>query len=214
MKKIITKEYIQKARPFVLVACEESQRVTFQFRKLGFNAFSCDIIETSGKHPEWHIQEDVVKVIKSTEKLWDLLIAFPPCTDLCRSGARHFPEKIADGRQQRAINFFMFLAKCKIPRKAIENPIGIMSTKWRKPNQIIQPWQFGHPESKATCLWLENLPELKPTNVLDLPDCGYWNNQTPSRQNKLGPSKDRAKLRSKTYKGIARQMARQWSPLL
>ena len=214
MKKIITKKSLKRAKPFILVACEESQRVTFQFRKLGFNAFSCDIIPPSGKYPEWHIQEDVIKVIKSTEKLWDMLIAFPPCTDLCRSGARYFPEKIADGRQQRSIDFFMFLAKCKIPRKAIENPIGIMSTKWRKPDQIIQPWQFGHPESKATCLWLENLPLIRPTKILELPDCGYWDNQTPSGQNKFSPTKDRAKLRSKTYKGIARQMARQWGAVL
>lgn len=213
MKKITTKKSLKRTKPFILVACEESQRVTFQFRKLGFNAFSCDIIPPSGKYPEWHIQEDVIKVIKSTEKLWDMLIAFPPCTDLCRSGARYFPEKIADGRQQRSIDFFMFLAKCKIPRKAIENPIGIMSTKWRKPDQIIQPWQFGHLETKATCLWLENLPKLEETNnvyeeMMMLPK---------GKRNKIHwmpPTKDRAKLRSKTYKGIARQMARQWSPLL
>ena len=102
--------------------------------------------------------------------MWDLLIAFPPCTDLCRSGARHFPEKIADGRQQRAINFFMFLAKCKIPRKAIENPIGIMSTKWRKPDQIIQPYQFGDAYEKRTCLWLKGLPMLTPTKIVEIPD--------------------------------------------
>lgn len=205
---------IKKRKPFILVACEESQRVTVEFRKLGFEAFSCDILPTSGNYPEWHIQCDVIDLIKNTEKIWDLLIAFPPCTDLCRSGARYFPEKIADGRQQRSIDFFMFLAKCKIKRKAIENPIGIMSTKWRKPNQIVQPWQFGHPESKATCLWLENLPLLKPTKILNLPSCGYWDNQTPSGQNKLGPSKDRAKIRSKTYIGLSKAMAKQWSKIL
>lgn len=156
----------------------------------------------------------MVDLIKSTENLWSLIIAFPPCTDLCVSGARYWPQKVADGRQQAAIDFFMFLAKCKIPRKAIENPIGIISTKWRKPDQIIQPWQFGHPESKATCLWLENLPLLVPSKTLKLPPSGVWDNQTPSGQNKLGPSPDRAKLRSKTYSGIARQMARQWCKLL
>lgn len=214
MKRNIMRKSLERRKPFVLVACEESQRVTIQFRKLGFNAFSCDIIPTSGKYPEWHLQCDVVELIKQTESLWDLIIAFPPCNDLCRSGARYFPEKIADGRQQRSIEFFMFLAKCKIPRKAIENPIGIMSTKWRKPNQIIQPHQFGHPESKATCLWLENLPLLKPTNVLKFPSCGYWDNQTPSGQNKLGPSPERAKLRAKTYMGISKAMAKQWGKVL
>ena len=202
MKKIIMKKSLKKRNPFVLVACEESQRVTVAFRKLRFNAFSCDIIPPSGKYPEWHIQEDIVKVIKSTEKLWDLLIAFPPCTDICRSGARYFPEKIADGRQQRAIDFFMFLAKCKIPRKAIENPIGIMSTKWRKPDQIIQPWMFGHGETKATCLWLKGLPPLTPTNIVD---------GREQRIHNMPPSPDRWRERSRTFTGIAQAMAEQWT---
>ena len=204
MKKIITKKSLKRRNPFVLVACEESQRVTIEFRKLGFNAFSCDIIPPSGGYPEWHIQEDIVKVIKTTEKLWDYLIAFPPCTDICISGARYFPEKIADGRQQRAIDFFMFLAKCKIPRKAIENPIGIMSTRWRKPDQIIQPWMFGHGETKSTCLWLKNLPKLIPTNVVDGREHNIWLIKGKPRGEPVW------KFRSRTYLGIAQAMAEQW----
>ena len=133
----------------VLVACEESQIVTSSLREIGCNAWSCDIIGTSGEHPEWHIQADVLTILNEG---WDMMIAFPPCTHLASSGARWFAEKRADGRQQSAIEFFMELVNAPISRIAIENPIGIMSTEYRKPDQIIQPWQFGHGETKATCL--------------------------------------------------------------
>lgn len=142
---------------------------------------------------------------------WELMIAFPPCTHLAVSGARWFQDK--KPQQQLAIEFFMALMGAPIERIALENPIGIMSTHYRKPDQIIQPWQFGHPESKATCLWLKGLPLLHPTNVLE-PRGGNvrrgWDNQTPSGQNKLGPSPQRAHERSRTYPGIAKAMALQW----
>jgi hypothetical protein len=190
----------------VLIACEYSGVVREEFRKFGHDAWSCDLLptETWGQH----IQGDVTNWI---DYGWDLMIAFPPCTDLAVSGAKWFEEKRKDGRQQKSMDFFMMLANCYIPRIAIENPVGIMSTVWRKPDQIIQPWQFGEPESKKTCLWLKGLPRLTPTNILEKPDNGYWSNQTPSGQNKLGPSDNRAKIRSKTYLGIAKAMAKQWS---
>ena len=182
----------------ILIACEESQAVTIEFRKLGHEAFSCDILPCSGGHPEWHIYQDVRKII---DDKWDMIIAFPPCTDLSVSGARWFKEKIADGRQQRAIDFFMMFVNCDCEKIAIENPIGIMSTRYRKPDQIIQPWQFGHGETKSTCLWLKGLPLLKPTNIVEGREQRIW---------KLPPSKDRSRLRSKTFKGIAKAMAEQW----
>jgi hypothetical protein len=138
------------------------------------------------------------------------MIAHPPCTHLSVSGARHFAAKRADGRQQAGIDFFMQMVNANIPKIAVENPIGIMSSIYRKPDQIIQPWQFGDPESKATCLWLKGLPCLVPTNVLAKPECGYWNNQYPNGQNNLWGAKDRAKIRAKTYQGIANSMAEQW----
>lgn len=140
-----------------------------------------------------------------------MIIAFPPCTDLCVSGARHFAAKRADGRQQASIDFFMLFANHPCPRVAIENPVGIMSKLWRKPDQIVQPWMFGEDASKATCLWLKGLQLLRETNRLPLPLGGRWANQTPSGQNKLGPSEQRARLRSKTYAGIAEAMAQQWA---
>jgi site-specific DNA-cytosine methylase len=181
----------------VLIACEESQAVCKEFRKLGHEAYSCDIMECSGGHPEWHLQQDVTELLKDK---WDMIIAFPPCTDLCVSGARWFKEKIADGRQQRSIEFFNKFTKVNVPF-AIENPIGIMSTNYRKPDQIVQPWQFGHGETKATCLWLSGLPKLEPTNIVDGREPKVW---------KLPPSPERAKLRSKTFPGIAKAMAEQW----
>ena len=183
----------------VLVACEESQAVCKAFRELGHEAYSCDIQECSGGHPEWHIQGDVLPLLK--EK-WDLIIAHPPCTDLAVSGARWFKQKRENGRQQRSIDFFMEFAKCDCERVAIENPICIMSSIWRKPDQIIQPWQFGHGETKATCLWLKGLPLLKPTNIVEGREQKVW---------RMPPSKDRAKLRSRTFPGIAKAMASQWS---
>lgn len=181
----------------VLVACEESQAVCKEFRRLGHEAYSADILPTSGANPEWHIQGDVLPLLRED---WDLVIAFPPCTDLAVSGARWFKAKQADGRQQASIDFFMEFTRLKCPY-AIENPVGIMSSRFRKPDQIIQPWQFGHGETKATCLWLHNLPQLKPTNIVDGREQRIW---------KMAPSPERAKLRSKTFEGIAKAMAEQW----
>ena len=183
----------------ILVDCEESQAVTSELLKLGHDAYSCDIVECSGNHPERHLQQDVVPLLTDN---WDMIIAFPPCTDLAVSGARWFKQKQKDGRQKKSIEFFMGFVNCECQKIAIENPIGIMSTIWRKPDQIIQPWQFGHGETKATCLWLKGLPKLIPTNIVDGREQRIW---------KMPPSKDRQKLRSKTYKGIAEAMARQWT---
>ena len=182
----------------ILVACEESQAVTKAFRQQGKIAFSCDILPCSGGHPEWHYQTDVRELLAQD---WGAIIAFPPCTDLASSGARWFPEKRKNGTQQRSIDFFMLFANHRCPKIAIENPIGIMSSVWRKPDQIIQPWMFGHGETKATCLWLKGLPLLKPTQVVSGREQRIW---------KLPPSADRAQLRSKTYSGIAEAMAIQW----
>lgn len=185
----------------VLVACEESQEVCKAFRAHGHEAYSCDIQECSGGHPEWHLQVDVLEILKMR---WDLIIAHPPCTDLSVSGARWFVQKRADGRQQRSIDFFMKFTNLDCPRVAIENPVCIMSTVWRKPDQIIQPWQFGHGETKATCLWLKGLPTLKPTNIVSGREQRVW---------KMPPSSERAKARSKTFPGIALAMAEQWGKM-
>lgn len=183
----------------ILVACEESQAVTIELRRIGHEAYSCDIIPCSGGHPEWHIQQDVIPLL--TQK-WDMILAFPPCTHLAVSGAKWFAAKRADGRQQNAIDFFMQFANSDCPRIAIENPVGIMSTVWRKPDQIIQPWQFGHGETKKTCLWLKGLPPLIPTEIVEGREQRIW---------KMPPSEDRAKNRAKTFPGIARAMAEQWA---
>ena len=183
----------------VLVACEESQAVCIEFRKKGHEAFSCDIQECSGGHPEWHIHGDVLEAMNDN---WDMMIAFPPCTHLAVSGARHFEEKRKDGRQQAGIDFFMEFVHSPIKHKAIENPIGIMSNIYRKPDQIIQPYMFGHGETKATCLWLFNLPKLTPTDIVE---------GREQRIHKMPPGPDRGKERSKTFPGIAKAMANQWS---
>jgi len=183
----------------VVIACEESQAVCIAFRYRGHEAYSCDLQECSGGHPEWHIQGDAIEEAYSGK--YDMMIAFPPCTHLAVSGARWFKEKRADGRQQSAIKFYMDLVNAPIPQIGIEQPIGIMSTLYRKPDQIIQPWQFGHGETKATCLWLKGLPLLVPTDIVPGREQRIW---------KLPPSADRAKLRSKTFPGIARAMAEQW----
>jgi len=180
----------------VLIACEFSGVVREAFRKAGHIAWSCDI-EPSSDITNYHYQRDVLSLNTS----WDLMIAFPPCTHLASSGARWFDAKRKDGRQQKAIDFFMRLSKLPINKIAIENPIGIMSTQWRKPDQIIQPWQYGHGETKATCLWLKNLPLLRPTNIVD--------GREP-RIHYMSPGPNRLKLRSTTYKGIANAMADQW----
>ena len=183
----------------VLVACEYSGVVRDAFLSLGHDAMSCDLLPTDNPGP--HYQGAVFDIINDG---WDLMIAHPPCTHLAVSGARWFPQKRADGRQQEAIDFFMRLANADIHKIAIENPICIMSTEWRKPDQIIQPWQFGHGETKATCLWLKNLPKLIPTDIVD---------GREARIHKLPPSPERWKLRSTTYQGIASAMVEQWSNL-
>lgn len=200
----------------VLVACEESQAVTIELRKLGINAYSNDILPCSGGHEEWHLLGDVKKYINEMD--WDMIIAFPPCTHLAVSGAAWFKQKQLDGRQQNGIDFFMMFTDLKCPRVAIENPVGIMSSKYRKPDQIIQPYEYGEPFSKKTCLWLKNLPHLVPTSIVD---CGekitYKSGKTMPKWYadafKL-PPKERAMVRSKTFLGIARAMAEQWGKLL
>ena len=220
---------------YVLVACEESQRVCAAFRAKGHQAFSSDIIEPSGGHPEWHIQGDCLKIINGdctfttmdgTEhsligKQWDLIIAHPPCTYLTTTGNRWFNvEKYGDKAIQRAkdredaVEFFMAIANANCAKIAIENPVGIMSTRWRKPNQIIQPYWFGDPFEKRTCLWLKGLPQLEPTNMV-----------TPEErvQFKSGktmpawyvdaaklPAAERSRIRSQTFPGFAQAMADQW----
>lgn len=183
----------------ILVACEESQAVTIEMRRLGHEAYSCDIEPCSGGHPEWHLQVDALELLKMK---WDMILAFPPCTHLAVSGARYFEQKRKDGRQQAASDFFMRFANADCPKIAIENPVGIMSSVWRKPDQIIQPWQFGHGETKKTCLWLKGIPLLVPTNIVDGREQRIW---------KMPPSEDRAKNRAKTFPGIARAMAEQWA---
>lgn len=189
----------------VLIACKYSGVVRDAFIGGGHDAMSCDLLPTEAPGP--HYQGDVRDVL---DYPWDLMVAHPPCTHLSVSGARHFAGKRMDGRQQTGAAFFMALAKADIPMICIENPVCIMASLWRKPDQVIQPWQFGHPESKATCFWLKNLPTLRPTSLVALPESGRWENQTASRQNRLPPSDDRWKLRAKTYQGIADAMADQW----
>ena len=184
----------------VLVACEYSGRVRDAFIALGHEAMSCDLLPTDAPGPHYH--GDVRDVL---DYPWDLMIAHPPCTDLSVSGARHFEAKRLDGRQQSSVSFFMMLAKADIPRIAIENPVCVMSSLWRKPDQVIHPWQYGHGETKATCLWLKRLPVLKPTDVVD---------GREARIHMLPPSADRWKIRSATYPGIASAMASQWGNAL
>jgi site-specific DNA-cytosine methylase len=201
----------------ILVACEESQVVTKAFREKGHDAFSCDILSCSGGHPEWHIQGDVIKEL---EKDWDMVIAFPPCTHLAVSGAAHFAKKKEDGRQQEGIDFFMRFANLDhVPKVAIENPIGIMSRIWRKPDQIIQPYQFGEDASKRTCLWLKGLPLLIETcrvvgRFVTTPSgkvVERWSNQCSNYgHDKTAPSPERSRMRSKTYAGVGKAIAQQW----
>lgn len=189
----------------VLVACEFSGVVREAFRRRGHDAWSCDLLDAEDGS-SYHIMDDVLLHLNEG---WDLMIAHPPCTHLAVSGARWFKGK--EREQQEALEFVRLLLEAPVNRIALENPVSIISSRIRKPDQVIQPWQFGHPESKKTCLWLKGLPKLMPTCVLELPPGQkYWNNQTPSGQNKLGPSPDRWKERSKTYTGIASAMAEQW----
>lgn len=193
-----------------IILCEYSARVRDAMRRAGHDAWSCDLLPCEGD-PRWHLQCDAREVIGGG---WDIMIAHPPCTYLCSSGL-HWNKRRPERAKQTedALEFVRLLLGCKIPRKCLENPIGCISTRIRPPEQIIQPWQFGHPESKATCLWLENLPPLKPTKILALPQSGRWENQTASGQNRLTPGPERAKLRSLTYQGIADAMGEQWGAL-
>jgi hypothetical protein len=206
----------------ILVACEESQAVTIELRKLGHEAYSCDIEPCSGGHPEWHLQEDVIPLLK---KHWDMIIAFPPCTHLAVSGAAWFEEKRKDGRQREAIEFFMQILNSDCEKIAVENPVNIISGKYIgkhfkdlqdkygfpiKPSQSIQPYEYGHMEQKKTCLWLKGLPLLQSTNnvyeeMMELPK------NKRERLHYLPPSEDRAKIRSKTFHGVAEAMAEQWA---
>lgn len=232
----------------ILIACEESQAVCKEFRKLGFNAFSCDIIESSGGHPEWHFKQDVLQVIKNKggiletgEELyidgkWDLMVAHPPCTYLAVSGARWFyhPEdkdlpidkrrphpKFPNRRkdQEDGIKFFLALANAPIDKIAIENPIGIMSKHFRKPDQVVQPYMFGDSASKTTCLWLKNLPPLEPTKIVEPGErvtlsSGKSLPKWYSDALKAKTPEERRKIRSKTFPGFAKAIAEQWSKVI
>lgn len=201
----------------VLVACEHSGTVRDQLLALGHDTISCDILPTDTPGP--HYRGDVRDILGQS---WDMVIAFPPCTHLAVSGAKHFAQKRADGRQQEGIDFFMLFTRLDCPRVAIENPVGIMSSKYRKPDQIINPWQFGDPFSKTTCLWLKGLPLLKPTNVVDkgefytapsgkrLP--AWYGDAVGKDGKKLAyGSEEMRRIRNKTFPGIAKAMASQWS---
>lgn len=232
----------------ILVACEESQEVCMELRKRGHRAFSCDIQDCSGGHPEWHIKSDVTRLVNGNcefdlqngtkdrqEGRWDMIIAFPPCTHLAVSGARHFGQKRADGRQREGIEFFCLFLNADCDKVAIENPIGIISgdyvRQWfpdlsekyglpRKPSQIIQPWFWGDNAPKATCLWLKGLPCLVP-DVTEEPEMEYieWIDSKTGRKKRqakwyldaLKSGADRAKIRSRTFHGVAVAMAEQWT---
>jgi len=191
----------------VLLACEVSGVVRDAFAARGFDAWSCDLLPT--ERPGQHITGDVLPHLGGG---WSLMVAFPPCTHLSVSGAKHFSAKRADGRQQAAIDFFMALVNAPIPRIAIENPVGIMSTVYRKPDQIVQPWMFGDPFTKTTCLWLKNLPLLVPTQIVDkgARHVTKSGRSLPTWYN-LPPSPERATIRSRTFQGFASAMAAQWS---
>jgi len=211
----------------VLIACEESQAVTKAFRALGHDAFSCDILPCSGGHKEWHLQGDVFNYINQG---WDLMIAHPPCTYLSVSGARHLYNKDKSHNIERyknqaeALYFVQKLMDANIPRIAIENPISVISSHIKKPDQIIQPYWFGDSASKSTCLWLKNLPKLKPTNIVDKGEFKEWIDKKSGKVKRQAlwyyealqqakNSAERRTLRSKTFKGIAEAMATQWTNL-
>jgi len=204
----------------ILIACEESQTVCKAFRKLGHEAFSCDLLPCSGGHPEWHIQDDIFNHL---EDGWDMMIAHPECTRLTVAANKYYKPEYAERfptineDREAAVLFFMRLVNAPIPRIAVENPIGIMSTRYKKPSQVIQPYQFGDPERKGTCLWLKNLPLLKPTNIVEPDIIIHKSGRTDSRMHyetfKL-PKEERRKARSKTFQGIADAMASQWNSVL
>lgn len=232
----------------VLVACEESQAVTKELRALGHNAFSCDLLPCSGGHPEWHFNMDVFKVINQKGGIlqngkkvkikgnWDLMIAHPPCTFLAVSGARwyyhpddnmlpfekrrphpRFPDRAKD--REEAVKFFVKLLEAPIEKIAVENPVGIISTRYRKPDQTVHPYQFGDEASKATCLWLKNLPKLEPTDIVGKGERVYlssgkslpkWYSDALTLSKS---SAERRTMRSKTFAGLARAMAEQWTKI-
>lgn len=218
----------------VLVACEESQRVTIELRKLGNEAYSCDLLDCSGNHPEWHIKKDVTLLLNGNcifstvdgveheiSGKWDMIIAFPPCTYLTVTGNRWFNyEKYGDKAIQRmldrndAIKFFMTIANADCDKIAIENPVGVMSTKWRKPDQIIEPFEYGDAYEKRTCLWLKGLPKLVPTKIVEIPDrIKFKSGKTMAKWYVEAGNltkEQRALVRSKTFPGIAKAMADQW----
>lgn len=211
------------SRKKVIIACEESQIITIEMRKLGIEAYSCDIIDCSGGHPEWHIKDDVLNHLDDG---WDLMIAHPPCTYLSNAGIRWFNEhKYGNKAKQRkklrikAYNFVMKLANANIHKIVIENPVGWLNSHWRRPDQIIQPYQFGDCESKRTCLWIKNLPILKHTKIVIPKIYGYFKRGKKKGQPIYGTqyckfSEDRGKIRSKTFIGIAKAMAEQWGNLV
>lgn len=213
----------------VLVACEESQAVTIELRKLGIEAYSCDLEPCSGGHPEWHLQQDVIPLL---EQDWHMIIAFPTCTYLTNAGTRHFSRRInseekvlkREKLREEAFEFFMMFANAKCDKIAIENPVGWVNSQWRKPDQIIHPYYFGDNAEKRTCLWLKGLPKLIHTNVLPKPAPQYICQGKLSKGKKIGwcegikgttgGQKGRAAARSKTFPGIAKAMAEQWGRLL
>lgn len=233
----------------ILVACEESQSVCKEFRKLGYNAYSCDILPSSGGHPEWHFHQDVLEVIRDKggkletgERIkidgnWDLMVAHPPCTYLAVSGAKwyynpedrdlpieqrrphpHFPNRAQD--REEGVEFFLKLANADIKHIAIENPVGIMSSRWRKPDQIVQPWMFGDTATKTTCLWLKNLPKLEPTELVDKGEFIEFGSGRRMAKwysdglTKTKSAEERRTWRSKTFHGFAKAIAEQWSEVL
>ena len=225
----------------ILIACEESQAVCKEFRRLGHEAYSCDIIPCSGGHPEWHIMQDVIPLLNGSCEFvsmdgqphringkWDMIIAFPPCTHLAVSGARHFEKKRADGRQREGIEFFCQFLNADCDRIAIENPVGIISGDYilehfpdiahkyglpKKPSQIIQPYEFGNPSRKTTCLWLKGLRHLVPTQIVT-PNIVVYNSKSGKKMTFSadygGSDKNHGNRRSKTYSGVAKAMAEQW----
>jgi len=206
----------------ILVACEESQTVTKELRVLGHEAYSCDIEPCSGGHPEWHLQKDVREVLKQK---WDMIIAFPPCTYLTNAGTRHYSRRVnpewkvleRERERERAAEFFMLFVNADCDKIAIENPIGYMTKYYRKYDQIVQPYFFGDPMRKRTCFWLKGLPHLIPTNMLEEPkplyidSTGKNRHHTEAMRGIKGGQKERAKERSKTFPGIAKAIANQWT---
>lgn len=218
---------MDKIRIKILIACEESQAITKEFRKLGHEAYSCDILDCSGGHPEWHIKGDAIQEAYSGK--YDLMIAHPPCTYLAVSGARWMYNKDGSINQERydnqqdALNFVQKLMDAPIEHIAIENPISVISTSIRKPDQIIHPYMFGDKASKSTCLWLKNLPKLVPTDIVEKGEFIEWTDKNGKKKrqakwfydalNKAKTPEERRTLRSKTFDGIARAIADQWSKI-